>query len=190
MNGFGETGCLVLLVLSSITCVLIFSYLYYLQFKRKVFTVVKGDVDQMLSNIDYLMHIKGWETAVYPRDGMITVFKNPAVGVDIILEKMGDGSVSLAHAPHRDFWNMFIIIVFYRYLGQRRLGEINHFATHEVIPIIMYSYHGPQPLYPMPSAGHPSNIEKPSFVCPTCSQPGRYVSAYQRWYCDYCERYM
>jgi hypothetical protein len=114
--------------------------MHYLHLKKKVFLVVHGDIDKWLYYIDYLMRWRGWNTAVDPNNKMLTVYRDSTVGVDIYLEQMEDGSISLAHAPRRDFWNLFYIIFRSRYQGPRRLEEINHFTNFEVVPVIMNSY--------------------------------------------------
>lgn len=162
-----------------------------------------GNIAQMLGRIDYQMRMRGWNTKVYPDKGKITISKDALIGTNIYLRRRPDTKMEILHSPYTGpvgwviFSAVFLFMFFCGVLGFIAIiGAVvlhvlsRNFATHEVIPMIMFSYHGPPPLYPMPAINYPQPVMQPSYVCPICGSPGRYVSAYQRWYCNYCGRYM
>ena len=162
-----------------------------------------GNIAQMLGQIDYQMRMRGWETKVYPDKGKITISKDALIGTSIHLRRRSDNMIEILHSPYTSlvgwalFAAVFLFMIFCGILGIIALiGAVvlhvlsRNFATQEVIPMIMYSYHGPPPIYPMSAMNYPQPVMQPSYICPTCSRPGRYINAYQRWYCDNCRRYL
>jgi flagellar basal body-associated protein FliL len=47
----------------------------------------------------------------------------------------------------------------------------------------------PPPAPPSPAAQQPPPPAQSQYTCNYCHQPLRFMSDYQRWYCDYCRRY-
>ena len=162
-----------------------------------------GNIAQMLGQIDYQMRMRGWETRVYPDKEKITITKDLLIGTSIHLRRRPDSMIEVLHTPYTGpvgwivFAAVFLFMFFCGVLGVFAIiGAVvlhvlsRNFATNEVIPMIMFSYHGPPPLYPMPAMNYPAPVMQPSNICPSCGRPSRYISAYQRWYCDYCRRYL
>jgi hypothetical protein len=161
-----------------------------------------GNIPELLGKIDYQMRMRGWDSKMYPDKEKITISKDFLIGTSLYLRRRPDNMIEILHTPYTGpigwilFAAVFLFMFFCGILGVFAIiGAIvlhvmsRNFATQEVIPMIVHGYHSPPPLYPMPAVSYPPPVMQPSYVCPTCGRPGRYFSAYQRWYCNYCGRY-
>ncbi|MEE9152005.1 MAG: hypothetical protein V3U20_09270 [Thermoplasmata archaeon] len=151
----------------------------------------KGDVNQLLPNIDYMMRFRGWQTKVYPYKGKITVTKDSIIATDIHLIQQPDGRIDILHATNAGItgWVLIIILIFVVSIVGLILAIILHinsrkFAKEEVIPMIVYHMYGPAP------SQYPPPIPQQIYPCQSCGQPLRYVEEYQKWFCENCGKYV
>ena len=73
---------------------------------------------------------------------------------------------------------IIVVVIVGILIGVKKIGI---FPKRQTQQKQQWAQQGPQqPTQPMPSQQH---------VCPLCGQPLRYISEYQRWWCDNCKRY-
>jgi hypothetical protein len=201
MNGFTADD---MICISSIIIIIVLYIVIGYFASRKLIggELPDGNIPQILGQIDYHARIRGWDSKMYPDREKVTITKDLLIGTSIYLKRRLDGMIEILHTPYTGpigwilFGAVFLFMLFCGILGfVAIIGAVilhvmsRNFATQEVIPMIMYAHHSPQPLYPMPPSYHPPPVMQPSYLCPICRRPGRYISMYQRWYCNFCRRY-